>query len=166
MAMAVATVQERVARAAALASFAQADRSAGLRVGGIPDGTHPSLRGAFTRDATAPDANLRPHWSTAEGGHLYYSNMGRWCLQADGFTPDKTACAAWIATGAEVPVGPAAWRYWDGSAWVDRILKVTELSPTEAADPAPHRGDLAQPSAAGKLQGLLDLCPGSEDQSV
>jgi hypothetical protein len=104
-----------------------------FRVGGLPDGKHLSLRGVFTRDAKAPEANGRPHWSTAEGGHLYYSTDGRWYLNADGFTPDKpNACHAWIASAGAVPAGEAAWQYHDGSAWGERALTVAELSPAEA----------------------------------
>jgi hypothetical protein len=112
-------------RAAAASSFAQAERSAGLRVGGLSEGKHPKLHGAFTRDAKDPDANGRPHWSTAEGGHLYYSTDGRWLLHVM-FTPDRLSGIAGFATTGEVPAGEAAWQYWDGSKMVERVLTVTE----------------------------------------
>ena len=112
---------------AAAASFAQAGRCTGLRVGGLPDGKHPKLCGVFTRDAAAPEANGRPHWSTAEGGHLYYSTAGKWFLKDDGeFTPDKPNCIASFATAGVVPTGEAVWEYYDGSAWVERTLTVAD----------------------------------------
>ena len=109
-----------------VSSFAQAERCAGLQVGGFPAGKHPTLRRAFRRDAAAPEANGRPHWSTPGGGHLYYSTSGKWFLSTV-FTPAKTSCTAWFATAGEVPVGEAAWQYHDGSKWVERALTVAEL---------------------------------------
>jgi hypothetical protein len=145
----VAKKQEKVAKklaakkrkAGAAASFARAKRSAGLRVGGLQH-EHPSLRGVFTRDTTDPDANGRPHWSTAEGGHLYYSVDGKWFMNPGQFTPDETGCTAYCETAGAVPAGEAAWQcHWaghvapqsrhreDGSEWVTRTLTVAELSP-------------------------------------
>ena len=115
---------------------AQGERSAGLRVGGFPAGKDPKLRGPFGRDAAAPEANGRLHWSTAEGGHLYYSIQDKWLLNATGFTPNKTNATVTFATAGEVPVGEAVWRYVDMSLkdtdgtmgkFVDRMLTVTEL---------------------------------------
>ena len=81
------------------------------------------LRGASTRDADSPDANGRPHYSTAAGGHLYYSTTGKWFLNSDEFAPDKATCHAAFATIGAVPVGEAVWRYWDGDKWVVRPLQ-------------------------------------------
>ena len=119
-----------------VSSFAQAERCAGLQVGGFPAGKHPKLCGVFRRVAAAPDANDRPHYSTAEGGHLYYSIQDKWLLNATGFTPNKTNATVTFATAGEVPVGEAVWRYVDMSLkdtdgtmgkFVDRMLTVTEL---------------------------------------
>ena len=85
------------------------------------------LRGASTRDADSPDANGRPHYSTAAGGHLYYSTTGKWFLNSDEFAPDKATCHAAFATIGAVPVGEAVWEYWDGGKWVGRTLTVAEL---------------------------------------
>ena len=111
------------------AAAAQADRCAGLVVTGFPPGQQPTLDGQpFTRDAAHPDANGRPHWSTAAGGHLYYwPANGTWLLNATGFTPDKGDCTACILAGVgAVPVGEAVWQYADGGKWVDRTLAVAE----------------------------------------
>jgi hypothetical protein len=116
---------ERAAGTAA--SFAQAERSDGLRVSGFPDGEYPTLHGIFTRDMAAPTANGRPHWSTAEGGHLYYSVTSKWSLNPYGFTPDKPNCNSAFATAGAVPVGEAVWEYHDGSVWGERTLTVAEL---------------------------------------
>ena len=113
----VERASEAAAAALAAAAFDQAERCPGFRVGGLPAGKHPTLCGVFRRDAAAPDANGRPHYSTAEGGHLYYSTIGKWLLRDDGFFPAKTGCDAKFATAGEVPVGEAAWRYNDGGKW-------------------------------------------------
>ena len=109
-------------------------RCAGLQVGGFPAGQNPALRGLFRRDAAAPEANGRPHWSTAEGGHLYYATDGSWYLN-NVFTPGKTTCAALFATDGEVPVGDVAWQYYDGSKWIERALTMTEQLPQEDGGP-------------------------------
>jgi hypothetical protein len=118
-----------------VASAAQAERSASLlRIGGFSEGKNLKLRGLFTRDAKDADANGRPHWSTAEGGHLYYSTDGKWSLNGlpriERFTPDKTDCHAHFKTAGAVPVGEAAWQYWDGSVWKEQKLTVEELMST------------------------------------
>ena len=77
-------------------------------------------------DPAHPTANGRPHYKTEAGGHLYYSTDGKWLLATDGFTPDKTSCSAWFETAGEVPKA-ATWRWWDGKAYVDRGLTLTEL---------------------------------------
>ena len=107
----------------------------GLHIGGLPDGKLlEPLRGVFARDAKGPNANGRPHWSTTEGGHLYYSiTGGAWYLN-DEFSPDKDDAAAYFVTAREVPTGEVAWWYWDGNAFVERKLTVAELSPTEVAE--------------------------------
>jgi tetratricopeptide (TPR) repeat protein len=128
--------------AARVAALPQAERCAGLRVGSLEAGKHPQLRGVFTRDNKDPDANRRPHWSTAEGGHLYYSTDGRWYLSTE-FTPDKLTCTVSFQTAGEVPTGEAAWRCLDFSLkdtdgtmgkWVDRTLTVAELSAADVAE--------------------------------
>jgi hypothetical protein len=116
-----------VSVSAVASSFAQAGRCAGLRVGGLPDGEHPTLCGAFTRDTKDPDANGRPHWSTAAGGHLYYSVTGEWILNAYGFFPDEDGANAFFATAGAVPAGEVAWRYAVDGKWGDRTLTVAEL---------------------------------------
>ena len=125
------------------AQMAQAERCAGITVGGLELGDHPELEAVFTLDASTPETAGRPHWSTAEGGHLYYyQGRGRWLLSKE-FTPDKSNCIAWIKTTGEVPVGAAAWHSYDrksGSGrvgprkWEERMLTVTELPPEDLAD--------------------------------
>ena len=106
----------------------------GFRVGGLPDGKHPTLSGAFMRTLEGGRlANGRPHWSTAEGGHLYYSINGNWCLNADGLTPDKDGATAWISRAGAVPVGEVVWQYYNGCKIVEQRLAVAKLLPAEAA---------------------------------
>ena len=131
--------------------------NAGLYIGSLPDGKHPKLCGVFTRDAKDPNANGRPHWSTTEGGHLYYSiTGGAWYLSRmfapdflnpNKFTPDKDNAAAYFVTAGEVPTGEAAWQYWDGNAFVERKLTVAELSPAEVVEAA--RAAAAEPHDTG-----------------
>jgi hypothetical protein len=90
--------------------------------------------GAFMRTLEGGRlANGRPHWSTAEGGHLYYSINGNWCLNADGLTPDKDDATAWISRAGAVPVGEVVWRYYNGCQIVEQRLAVAKLLPAEAA---------------------------------
>ena len=107
-----------------LASFLQV--VAGLRISGLEEDSHHLLNllhGVFTLDEADPEANGRPHYSTAAGGHLSYSTDGRWLLTVDRpFTPDSATCAAYIVAGGGVPEGKAVWRVHDGVAWADRIL--------------------------------------------
>jgi hypothetical protein len=98
--------------------------------------------GPFTRDPATPSANGRPHYSTAAGGHLYYSvDLGSWLLN-DAFTPAKPSCVAAFVTKAPVPVGKATWHYYDftepdtdGTAgrWGERALTLEELSAARLA---------------------------------
>jgi hypothetical protein len=117
-----------------------AGRSGGLRVGGLPVGELLSLRGAFTRDAKDPETNGRPHWSTAAGGHLFYSRSGKWYLQADGFTPGKGTADAYFETAGGVPAGDAVWRICPSTTglngWTDVKLTVEEADAAEVADAA------------------------------
>ena len=127
------------AAAGAVASFAQARCCAGFRVGGLfcaccnHVACSAGACGVFTWDATDPDANGRPHWSTAEGGHLYYSINGNWCLNADGLTPDKDGATAWISRAGAVPVGEVVWQYYNDCKIVEQRLAVAKLLPAEAA---------------------------------
>jgi hypothetical protein len=115
-------------------AFAQAERFAGLVVSGFAVGKHLPLHGVFTRDAASPEANGRPHWSTAAGGHLYYSTTGKWFLNAHEFSPDDTASHASFVTSGAVPRGEVAWQVYDDSRWVTRLLTVAELLATELAE--------------------------------
>eukprot|EP01052_Picozoa_sp_SAG31_P010375 SAG31_NODE_567_length_14028_cov_4.022328_14_plen_170_part_00 len=103
-------------------------QAAGLQFAGIEKHRFAKLHGIFTIDAEEPVANGRPHYSTAEGGHLYYvTDLGKWILNGI-FSPDKpNSCIEIIRPGA-VPVGEAVWRYYDGSKYVDRTLTVSEVS--------------------------------------
>jgi hypothetical protein len=142
----VAQVAAAERAAAVTASFAQAERMPRLHVGGLPDGKLlEPLRGVFTRDSKDPDANGRPHWSTTEGGHLYYSiTAGAWYLTWRYLTG---RAAAYFVTAGEVPTGEAAWRYWDGNSFVERKLTLAELSPAEVVEAA--RAAAAEPHDTG-----------------
>ena len=75
------------------------------------------LHGLFTLDATAPEANGRPHYSTVAGGHLTYDD-GCWLLGR--FIK--------IKTDGEVPCGAAVWRLKSGpNHWVGHTLTVVEF---------------------------------------
>ena len=54
-------------------TFTQADRVAGLQIHGLVGKQWLTLQGVFTRDRVDPISNLRPHYSTQLGGHLYHS---------------------------------------------------------------------------------------------
>jgi hypothetical protein len=116
------------------AAEVQAERFAGLLVSGFAVGKHLPLHGVFTRDAASPEANGRPHWSTAAGGHLYYSTTGKWLLNANEFSPDETASHASFVTSGAVPRGEVAWQVYDDGRWVTRLLTVAELSAAEVAE--------------------------------
>jgi hypothetical protein len=104
---------------------------AGLRVGGIEQLRYPKLCGVFTLDVVHSEANGRPHYITAAGGHLYYDpTQRRWYLNTE-FTPDKKGARAYIETDREVPVGEQTWKYHDGSYWAERKLTMAELSTAE-----------------------------------
>eukprot|EP01052_Picozoa_sp_SAG31_P039009 SAG31_NODE_5321_length_2612_cov_2.787505_3_plen_304_part_00 len=106
-------------------------QAAGLQFAGIEKDRFPKLHGIFTIDTEEPVANGRPHYSTAEGGHLYYeTDLGKWIVNGI-FAPDKpNSCIEIIRPGA-VPVGEAVWQYYDGSKYVDRTLTVSEVSTEE-----------------------------------
>ena len=85
-----------------------------LVVTGFPaHGRYQSLRTVFSQDAAAPSANGRPHWSTEEGGHLYYSTAGKWFLSST-FTPTELNCSASFTTDGS-PVGEAMCQFLDMS---------------------------------------------------
>ena len=108
-----------------MAVFSSPHQAAGLRFDGLEEGRRESLHGVFTVDPDHPTANGRPHYKTEAGGHLYYSINGKWFL-SDKFTPDEDNAAAWFATAGEVPKA-ATWQWYDGNAWGERALTLTEL---------------------------------------
>lgn len=121
---------------AAVSSFAQAKRVAGLQFGNLEEGKVLQLHGVFKQDPQNPVANGRPHYSTAAGGHLYYNVAhGKWLLNAGGFSPDGLNCTAHCETLGAVPAGnlDMVWRYYDGTDFVERTLSVTELSAAAVA---------------------------------
>eukprot|EP01050_Picozoa_sp_SAG11_P001641 SAG11_NODE_74_length_18043_cov_13.387818_11_plen_108_part_00 len=73
-----------------------------------------------------------PHYSNGSGGHLYYSPKTRKWFVTPSFTPETDETTASIATEGSVPVGDSTWRYYFSKQWGERVLTVTELSPTEA----------------------------------
>lgn len=85
---------------------------AGLHVSFLASAARVSRRPApFSRDVAAPDANGRPHYSTASGKHLYYSLEGAWTLHTK-FMPHTLDGASYSTVG-EVPQGESVWRYRD-----------------------------------------------------
>ena len=80
---------------------------------------HPFLARLLTLFCAQDDAALRPHWSSAEGGHLYSSSAEafsrgqlavlsptRWVL-AEAFESDGHFGVAYVAAAGAVPTGGA-----------------------------------------------------------
>eukprot|EP01051_Picozoa_sp_SAG22_P009542 SAG22_NODE_802_length_7099_cov_122.579429_1_plen_310_part_00 len=129
----MANAQDTVAvatAAGAAAAFAQADRCTGLVA--IDPSRDPTLDGqVFTRDDLSPDANGRPHWSTAAGWHLYYfPDYRQWFLSYELFSPEEGVRDIYVWTPGEVPVGRTIWQAYcdEKQAWHDYSLTIIELS--------------------------------------
>ena len=145
-------------------------------VTGFPaDGRHQSLRTVFSQDSVAPNANGRPHWSTEEGGHLYYSTTGKWFL-CSSFKPTELKCAASFTTDGS-PVGEAMCQFLDMSLkhadgtmgkFVRRPLTVEPVFPVcdfcsthgqEAPDGYRWIEATPDPSKIQYLDGACHCCP-------
>ena len=132
----------KVATALAAPAVAQAERAAGLRIANLPEPLHKEFGGVFTVNECQPVTSGCPHWSTPEGGHLFYSpGSNCWVLSTRSCEPGS--CVR-VATAGAVPTGEVRWAIYVPAArqWGDRRLVVTELAELprwRRAGRAPHR---------------------------
>ena len=84
---------------------------------------HPVFNGLYTHDSTHEGW---PVLKNARGYYCYrYTPKDKWYL-GNKFTPDKTACHAYIvAKEGPLPVGAHTWRVADAGTGADGTLTVT-----------------------------------------